>query len=249
MPDDGLFSRLTWIPETGSTNADLAAAARAGEPAQVLVAEHQTAGRGRRDRTWAARPGTSLAISALWYPRRRDAWSWLPLLTGVAVCDTARAVGVPAHLKWPNDVLVPRSDGTEGKLAGLLAERVEGPRGAGCVHGMGLNTTATADDLCVPTATSLVMSGATVPSQRAIVSDLLGRLERLLGWWDAGESDDLVRDLYLNRCATVGRTVRVELLDGTVTGEAVGIDGDGGLVVRTAAGERSFVAGDVVHLR
>lgn len=185
----------------------------------------------------------------LWYPRRSEGWSKLPLLTGVAVCDTARAVGVPAHLKWPNDVLVPRSDGTEGKLAGLLAERVDGPRGAGCVLGIGLNTTATLEDLGVPTATSLVLAGAVVPDQRAVVTDLLGRLERLISWWESGEQDDLLADLYVNRCATLGRTVRVELADGAITGEAVRIDADGSLVVRTEAGERSFVAGDVVHLR
>src|SRR5699024_3439988 len=109
----------------GSTNADLATAAReGGVPTKVLVADHQTAGRGRRDRGWSATPGTSQAISVLWHPTRADQWSWLPLVTGVAVCDAARAVGVRTSLKWPNDVLVPSADPAAPgrKLAGLLAE-------------------------------------------------------------------------------------------------------------------------------
>jgi len=250
--DDGLFRGVEVVAATGSTNADLAEVARRGTTGRVLVAAHQTAGRGRRGRGWAATPGTSQAISVLWHPERTDHWSWLPLVTGVAVCDTARAWGVPAALKWPNDVLVPATDptGPGHKLAGLLAERVDTVHGAACVLGIGLNTTAGRDDLPVPTATSLALAGAARPLDvTAVIADLLGRLERLLLWWRSGEQDDLLADLYANRCGTLGRRVRADLGDGHLVGEAVRVDDGGALVLLVDGTERSVVAGDVVHLR
>lgn len=250
---DGLYRVVDVVAETGSTNADLARSARQDQAtARVLVADHQTAGRGRRDRGWSATPGTSQAISVLWHPTRTDLWGWLPLVTGVAVCDTARAVGVGVDLKWPNDVLVPGADPTVPgrKLAGLLAERVDTARGPGCVLGIGLNTTADADDLPVPTATSLMQSGVG-PSLdvTAVVADVLVRLERLLRWWESGEQDDLIADLYTNRCGTIGRRVRADLGGSHVVGEAVRVDGNGALVLLADGVERSVIAGDVVHLR
>lgn len=249
----GLYGTVDVVAATGSTNADLARAAReSGATSRILVADHQTAGRGRRDRGWSATPATSQAISVLWRPARADQWSWLPLITGVAVCDAARAVGVRATLKWPNDVLVPTPDPSEPgqKLAGLLAERVDTDTGPACVLGIGLNTTAGRDDLPVPTATSLVLAGADQSLDvTAVVADLLQRLERLLLWWQSGEQDDLLLDLYANRCSTVRRRVRVDLGHDQLVGEAVRIGPDGGLVLRVDGTERSVVAGDVVHLR
>lgn len=250
---DGMYRAVEAVASTGSTNADLARVARAsGTSGRVLVADHQSAGRGRRDRGWSATPGTSQAISVLWHPRRDDQWSWLPLLTGIAVCDTARAFGVGARLKWPNDVLVPEADPerTGQKLAGLLAERVDTPHGSACVLGIGLNTTADVADLPVPTATSLVLSGAAEPLDvTAVVADLLFRLERLLRWWESGEQDDLLVDLYTNRCSTLGRRVRADLGSSQLIGEAVRVDPDGSLVLRVDGTEHRVVAGDVVHLR
>ena len=254
---DGLYRAVDVVAETGSTNADLARAAReVGATARVLVADHQTAGRGRRDRGWSATPGTSQAISVLWHPTRTDLWGWLSLVTGIAVCDTARAFGVGATLKWPNDVLVPGTgptpdpSGPGGKLAGLLAERVDTAQGPACVLGIGLNTTAGTDDLPVPTATSLVQSGAVAALDvTVVVADLLLRLERLLLWWQSAEQDDLIADLYTNRCGTLGRRVRADLGNSQVVGEAVRVDADGALVLLVDGAERAVIAGDVVHLR
>lgn len=250
--DGGIYRHIDVVAETGSTNADLATLARTGQTeGRVLVADHQTAGRGRRDRGWSAAPGTSQAISILWRPDRADQWSWLSLIMGIAVVDTARAVGVPALLKWPNDVLVGGSSTADSglKLAGLLSERVETPHGPVCVLGIGLNTTARAEQLPVPTATSLAQAGAEQLDVTATILDLLVRLEKILLWWESGDQDDLIVDLYRNRCATLGRTVRVDLGEWQLVGEAVRIGDDGALVVRADGTDHMIVAGDVVHLR
>ena len=130
-----LFSAVRSIASTGSTNADLAAAATAGAASgAVLVADHQSAGRGRFDRRWEAPPGSSVAVSVLLRPAEvpLQRWLWLPLITGVAVAEGLRsAAGVDATVKWPNDVLI------EGrKVCGILSERVDDA----AVIGMGINT-------------------------------------------------------------------------------------------------------------
>ena len=151
---------LTVVGSTGSTNADLAAAARTGEAGQpggaaVLVAEHQLTGRGRLNRSWQAPFRSALTVSVLVHPQAPMArWPWLPLLSGVAVAEAVRrAAGVDATLKWPNDVLV-----EDRKLAGVLVERVETPVGPAAVLGIGLNVSATRAELPVVAATSLALS-------------------------------------------------------------------------------------------
>ncbi len=259
-PVDGAPPPAGWrqvrrLATTGSTNADLVALAAAGEPAGlVLVADEQTAGRGRSGRSWTAPPGSALTFSVLLRPHRAAAHlGWLPLLTGLAVVDAVRSVtGVPAVLKWPNDVVVP-TDGGEGKLAGILAERVGGPGGgAGAVVvGVGLNVSTTAAGLPVPTATSLLLAGADLVDRGVLLDAVLARLaERYRRWdGDAGLDAELAA-AYRLRCATLGRDVRAELPGGgAVTGRAVDLDDAGRLLVRTGEGVRAVGAGDVVHLR
>src|SRR5215207_4886252 len=129
------------VAETGSTNADVVTLATAGAAeGTVLVADYQSAGRGRLGRSWQAPPGTGLAVSLLLRPTAVPAhrWPWLPLLTGVAVVEALRTYpGIDVVLKWPNDVLL-----KGGKLAGILVERVDGPAGAAAVVGVGLNVSA-----------------------------------------------------------------------------------------------------------
>ena len=142
---------------TGSTNADVAAVARAGAPeGTVHVTSHQTAGRGRLDREWVAPPGSGLAASVLLRPVEvpLDRWGWIPLLVGVALADAVAELGVQPALKWPNDIEV---DGK--KLAGILVEAVTTPDGAAAVIGVGLNVSMTAAQLPIPAATSLALEG------------------------------------------------------------------------------------------
>jgi len=256
---ESLWTAIDVVDETGSTNADLAAAARAGAPAgSVLLADHQSAGRGRLGRTWTAPPGTSIAMSVLVRPAvPADRWTWLPLLAGLAVSDGIRQeADLPADLKWPNDVLV-----LGRKVSGVLAERVETPDGPAVVIGMGINVHLTTEQLPVPTATSLAIVldelglGAFPLHRTSIVSTTLRSLERILARWEEvaavpGLSGDGLALAYRERCATIGRDVRVDLSDGTsVVGVAVDVDGAGRLVLEAEGGTRTFGAGDVVHQR
>lgn len=243
------------MPVTGSTNADIAALAAAGESeGLVLAAAHQHAGRGRLDRTWTAPPGAALAVSVLLRPGAADhdrpavdraRWAWLPLLAGVALTDALTAAGVHAVLKWPNDVLL---DGA--KVAGILAEVA----GDAVVLGTGVNLTQAREELPVPTATSLRLAGAHTTDADAVLAAYLDALAARYGAWRAAGGDPEVSGLgpaYRRACATVGVAVRV-LLPGAppVTGRAEAVDGHGRLVVRdAAAGVHAFAAGDVHHVR
>jgi BirA family biotin operon repressor/biotin-[acetyl-CoA-carboxylase] ligase len=245
---DSLWRTVEVVPVTGSTNVDLAARARAGEPAgAVLATDHQVSGRGRLGRTWTAPAGSSITLSVLLRPERDPVtWTWLPLLAGLAVADSLRAVAdVPAVLKWPNDVLV---DGA--KICGILAERVDGPDAVACVLGMGINVHQIAEELPVPTATSLAVLRPERSFVRAeIMATVLAALALLYHRWESGHDDALIRE-YQARCDTLGRAVRVHKADGsTREGEAVGVDPEGRLRVRTASAVEVFAAGDVTHLR
>ena len=240
-----LWTRVTTVAEAGSTNADLAAQARAGAPGgTVLVADHQTAGRGRFQRVWHAPPGDSVALSVLLRPPSIPAqrWLWLPLVAGLAVADGLRvAGGVDARLKWPNDVLV-----SGRKICGILAERVESADSAAAVLGMGINTRLAEADLPVPTATSLAIEGSDAAAAEVVRAVLLA----LEGWYTRWLSGEDLREAYAAHCDTIGREVRVELAPGDAPeGIAVGVDAEGRLLVRTPGGVRGFAAGDVWHLR
>ena len=251
----GRWTALDVVAEAGSTNVDLVAAARLGRvgSGSVLVTDYQSAGRGRQGRTWTAPPGTNVAMSVLVAPSVAAArWTWLPLLTGLAVAGGLRRVaGVRAGLKWPNDVLV-----GERKICGVLAERVETPNGPGCVIGMGINVHLGTAELPVPTATSLAilaerdgLDGA-VPTRSAVIVAVLSELEELLASWEASADDRVLAEAYVEHSVTLGREVWVLLGDGsTVEGWAESIDSEGRLQVRTLTGLSVFGAGDVVHLR
>ena len=240
----GLWQQVETVAEIGSTNAVLGERARAGAPSgAVLVADHQSRGRGRFTRVWEAPPGRSVAISVLLRPPAVEPsrWLWLPIVAGLAVADGVReATGVDARLKWPNDVLIGGR-----KVCGILSERVAGTPPA-VVIGMGINTLLSSDELPVPTATSLALEGAEV-APGEVVRDVLRALERWYREWAAGAD---LRAAYAVRCDTVGREVRVVVsATETVEGTAVGVDPDGQLLVRTGDLLRAFSAGDVWHLR
>ena len=236
------WARVEVVEEVGSTNAVVAARAREGAAeGLVVVAEHQRAGQGRLGRTWESPRYAGLTFSVLLHPPVADRrWPWLPLLTGIAVVEGLAALGCPAaRLKWPNDVLL---DGL--KVAGILAERVDTPRGAAAVLGVGVNVAQTRGELPVPTATSLARAGATV-DRTVLLRVLVERLHEQYGAWRAGSPGD--RDLAL--CDTLGREVRVELPRGVLVGTAADVDADGALVVAAGGRRTAVTAGDVVHLR
>jgi BirA family biotin operon repressor/biotin-[acetyl-CoA-carboxylase] ligase len=244
----GRWTDVRVVTETGSTNADVAVAARAGAPAGlVLVAERQLAGRGRLGRPWSAPARAALTFSMLLRPEGVPLarWGWFPLLTGLAVLEPLNRLGeLEVGLKWPNDVLV-----GERKLAGILAERV----GDALVVGVGLNVSLRADELPVPTATSLTIEGAQItdrdPLLRALLRSLAAHYDAFV---ESRGAPAPVADAYRSVCVTLGRDVRIALPgDRSAAGTAVDVDDNGALVVDTGTGHgpESFTAGDVVHVR
>ncbi|GLV93826.1 biotin--[acetyl-CoA-carboxylase] ligase [Streptomyces virginiae] len=250
---DGLWTSLEVVASTGSTNTDLATRAPELPEGAVLVAEEQSAGRGRLDRSWVAPARSGLFFSVLFKPGDavpQEQWGWLTLLAGVATATgLSRAAGVDTALKWPNDLLV-SVEGEERKTGGILAERVAD----GVVVGIGLNVTLTEEELPVPAAGSLLLAKATVTDREPLLKAVLRSLEEWYGNWRAAGGDPAasgLQETYAAGCATLGRHVRAELPGGrTLTGTAEAVDTDGRLVIRTAEGTHEAVgAGDVVHLR
>jgi BirA family transcriptional regulator, biotin operon repressor / biotin---[acetyl-CoA-carboxylase] ligase len=238
----------------------------------VLVAEHQAAGRGRLDRIWVTPARAALTFSAVLRPDvARPAWSWLPLLAGLAVRDALSwATDADVTLKWPNDVLL---GSKQHKVAGILVQ-VQDDR---AVVGVGVNVSTTAAELPVrtakevpvrtatelpvrtateppvPTATSLALVGADAVDRTVLLLDVLRALgTRYLSWRSAAgdaEACDLARD-YRSHCVTLGQLVRVTALGGDVRrGTAQGIDSDGRLVIDADGRPYAISAGDVEHLR
>ena len=252
--EGGLWRQVDVVQRTGSTNSDLVALAAEGKADEgaVLVAEEQTAARGRLDRQWTAPARSGLFFSVLLRPADVAVarWGWLPLLTGVAVATgLSRAAGVDTALKWPNDLLV-TVGGEERKAGGILAERA----GDGVVIGVGINVTLRAQELPVPRAGSLALAGAVSTDRDPLLRGVLRALEDWYGRWRSAGGDPAVSGLqeaYAAGCATLGRVVRAELPgDRSLVGEAVAVDGDGRLVLATEAGVQEPVgAGDIVHLR
>lgn len=249
------WRQLDVVERTGSTNADLLARAASGADVAgaVLIAEHQTAGRGRHGRGWSAAPRAqvtmSVGVSVVDVPT--EGWGWLPLATGVAVVDAVWAeTGVRAGLKWPNDVLAGPPE-SPGKLAGILAE-VSRPV---VVIGLGLNVTQAPEETDGPGATSLFDLGVAAPDRHRLVCAVLAELgRRIVGWRAARGADWALAADYRSRSLTVGRAVRAQLPGGKeVVGTATAVDDQGRLCLETegAAGGRTVVvsAGDVVHLR
>ena len=272
-----VFGPVRFVASTGSTNSDVLAAARAGEgEGLVLVADHQTAGRGRRGRSWAATAGSALLASVLLKPQRPGfATALLSPAAALAVCDACIAAGADVRLKWPNDVIAgapgagggPGSgvgEGAEAKLAGVLAEAHTGPGGpaAAAVVGFGVNlrsdpalgaTVSGSDEheegfAPLPPTTLEDLTGHRPDRNRLLVSVLM----RLDGWYrrlqePCGQAA-LVAELR-RRSATLGRRVRLATPAGIIGGTAEDLTGDGRLVVATTTGPVAVEAGDCGHLR
>ena len=254
------------MAQTGSTNRDLLELARAGaSDGTVLVADHQTAGRGRLERTWVAPPGASLLASVLVRPQLDPADA--PLLTvamALAVVGTDAGRRAQARLKWPNDVVV---DGDPPrKLGGILAESIVDPSGQlAVVIGVGVNIRW--PDPLPPELESLVdmattldraiaaggtgAPGGTGVDRDELLADVLRGFERRCARLEEGAGGRAaVVDEARAASVTLGRRVRADVGTETVEGTAVDLDGRGDLVVEDDEGRRHVVvAGDVVQLR
>lgn len=242
--------RVRWVAGTGSTNDDLLAAAAAGEAdGAVLVADHQDAGRGRRDRTWEAPAGASLLVSVLLRPDLpADRLHLLTTAVGVAAVDAvAEVAGVTVGLKWPNDLVAPTPAG-ERKLGGILAQAAwDGDEVAAVVVGLGLNVNW-ADVGPPPGLADLAVALDALAGHPVDRADLLVALLRALEG-HLGDLDGVV-GAWRDRATTLGREVRVHLASGEVLeGTAADLTADGHLLLLVDGEAVEVTVGDVEHVR
>ena len=236
---------VRWVAQTGSTNADLLAEARAGrlDGPTLLATGQQTAGRGRQGRPWADDAQSSVLCSLAWPdPRNREPGP-LSLAVGVWLAQALHALGAAqVRLKWPNDLLLPAADAPSGwrKLGGILVEMADTPQARWAVIGFGLNLHAPADQ---PQATGLNAAGLDL-SRGQLLAALAPALLDGLQQGPRGVSEALAQWNALH--AWSGQTVAV--LDHGQTlfsGAALGIAADGALRVSTPEGERRVLSADV----
>jgi BirA family biotin operon repressor/biotin-[acetyl-CoA-carboxylase] ligase len=255
---NGPYATLDVVSATGSTNADLVSAAGNGAADRtVLIAEQQTAGRGRRARTWVSPAGSGVYLSVLVRPSNVPParLGTLSMVAGLALMHVARETAeVDAVLKWPNDLLVGAG---RTKAAGVLSEVVPDSAGQAAVVGVGFNVTALPDGVepgpgGLP-AGSFAEVGAKVTDRTELTASFLRAFVELEAAWRLADGDVArsgVLTGYREACGTIGQRVRAELPDGTsVTGTAVDVDEDGHLLLKLDDGTPKAVsAADVVHL-
>ncbi|GAC1410400.1 MAG: biotin--[acetyl-CoA-carboxylase] ligase [Actinomycetota bacterium] len=247
---EALSRSVAWISRVyaylsiTSTNDEAVRRARSGEPeGTVVVADQQTAGRGRLGRRWLAEPGTALLASWIVRPPRHpdggssDGRPLLALATGVAAAAAIQAeTGVEIALKWPNDLLV-----RERKIAGILAEAL--PDGSAVV-GLGLNVRqAELPAEIKDVATSLLLERSKPIGRPRLLGSILQSFAPF------AHAPGAALPEFRSRCSTLGREVVVERDGVECIGKATGVDDDGALIVVTDEGQLRVFAGDVVHLR
>jgi BirA family biotin operon repressor/biotin-[acetyl-CoA-carboxylase] ligase len=238
---------LRVLAMAASTNDEARVLAQAGAPAgTVVIADHQSAGRGREGRRWHDTPGESLLLSVVLRPARSaDPASPgpAPLRVGLAACDAIRRVtGIETRLKWPNDVLT--SD--DRKLAGILCEAVSGADPF-VVAGVGINVlqsdAAWPPELAGRVTSIRAVAGA-APTRAALAAALIDALRPFTP--GTAELDAAELDAFRRRDALDGREIA---LDGEPAGTAAGIGADGALIIRTPAGTRTVHSGTVRPVR
>lgn len=235
--------RLDLRQRCSSTNSVLLELAERGAPGRsVLVCNEQSAGRGRRGRTWLASRAGSLTFSLLWrFPAAAPSPAGLSLAVGVALARALEAQGVSGiTLKWPNDVLL-----AGRKLAGVLIELVPGFGANAAIIGIGLNLRLPADFPVerIPAA-DLRQVMPVLPPRNVLLARLLLELEAsLVAFGRLGFT--AFRESWLARCAHLDTAVRLVSDAGSSDGVCRGVDADGALLLESAAGIQRLVSGDV----
>jgi BirA family transcriptional regulator, biotin operon repressor / biotin---[acetyl-CoA-carboxylase] ligase len=238
--DNPLGGPVVHLDSAGSTNDVARELAAAGTPAGTIVlAEEQTAGRGRQGRTWVVPPGRALTLSIV-VRSDGEALGLLPLTAAVAVCETCeRVAAVRCAVKWPNDVWI-----DERKVAGILVEAR--PQEGWAVLGIGLNVDTREDELGEDLRTKAVSLRIATGAEVGRAPVLEALLDRLADWIGAGRGRLL--GAYRERDALYGRKIAWASGERTLEGEAGGIDEEGNLVVFGANGERTALSAGEVHL-
>lgn len=245
-----LSEAFRYVAETGSTNQDLLGQAKDLPDFSVLVADFQSRGRGRLDRSWEAKPGSSLMASVLLKPSFADKTGigWLSLLMALAIKEVTQGLlpSTAVMVKWPNDVLVDSK-----KLSGILAEAT--PSLENVVVGFGINLNQTQEELPVSSATSLALSGLAQIDKDGYLFDILSSFRSLyLDLATAGGDAEQagLREKVQSASGTIGQEVEISYPDGSAqVGLAVGIDSTGRLLVEVSGNEIAVSAADILHLR
>ncbi|NOX29189.1 MAG: biotin--[acetyl-CoA-carboxylase] ligase [Actinobacteria bacterium] len=254
----GTRFRLVELAETGSTNADLVGLARAGERTFLAVRTgFQSAGRGRRDRSWDAPPGSGLMMSVLFPAGQQDEVAshaqQMASCLGFAALRACVTSGADVALKWPNDIVGPvLSDGTLPKLAGVLGETVtRGTKVLGVVVGVGLNLRPVPERAAALGRSVVALDEIT--DQRVSPTEMakatLRELELILTRLAQADGAEWLRGELFGVSAVIGRDIEVVTDGESIGGLAIDIDADGRLVVETAAGRHTISVGDVVSAR
>lgn len=224
------------LPSTNDRARDLAGV---GQSNTIVLADRQTGGRGRLDRTWQS-PSGGIWLSVLLRPSLQPAQlPHLTLAAGVAITEAAIAHGLDAGIKWPNDVLV---GDDEAKLAGILTEmEAEADRVAWVIVGMGIN--ANIDTNILPNGATSFAANAGDVDRAQLTATIVDRFDALVG------KTESTLDAWREHNVTLGRRVRVSTQDETIVGKAIDIEPPGSLIIDTSSGQRTVYAGDCDHLR
>jgi len=234
------------LDECDSTSSELLRRADRGAPAgMVIVADRQSAGRGRRGRTWLSAPAASLTFSLLWrFTGPPGQLAGLSLAVGVALARGLENLGANGiRLKWPNDVLL-ESDGDFAKLAGILIELASDRRGTQAIIGIGLNLLPPTEELPQPAA-GLAQALAHLPDRHVVLASILVALAEVLESFAVDGFGGLKME-WQPRHAWQELAVQVLGDDAEpLVGVCLGADDDGALLLETAAGVQRILSGDV----
>jgi BirA family transcriptional regulator, biotin operon repressor / biotin---[acetyl-CoA-carboxylase] ligase len=234
--------RVARFDAIDSTNEEARRWALAGDPGHLwIVADEQTAGRGRRGRTWVSPRGNLYASALLIDPCPQAITPQLGFVAGVALARAAEDAGAAgARLKWPNDLVRGGA-----KCAGLLVEGASLPeKRLACVVGVGVNCLSAPEDVGYPTAVLTTAGGDAIDSM-ALLERLIERFDEALGAWRAGEAFAAIRSAWLEHAAGLGGRVRIESGDGRREGTFEGLDGDGRLLFRGESGIEAIETADL----
>lgn len=237
--------RIELLESCTSTNSVLLDRAQQGAPSgSVVVSERQSAGRGRRGRSWLSAPGDSLTFSLLWrFPADMPPPAGLSLAVGVATARVLEGVGAAGvQLKWPNDILAGRA-----KLGGILIETWSSAGRHVAVIGIGLNVRLSERIAAAvgDAAAALEAFMSFVPSRNLLLASLLDGLAAMLDEFARTGFAGLAEE-WAARHAHAGQQVAVFAADGScLEGRCAGVDADGALLLETAAGLRRIHSGDV----
>ncbi len=234
------------LDECDSTSSELLRRADRGAPSgTVIVADRQTAGRGRRGRQWLSQPESSLTFSLLWrFPGNAMQLAGLSLAVGLAVAQALDKLGAQGvRLKWPNDILLVRGEAF-AKLGGILIELASDRRGTQAVIGIGLNLQTPEGELA-QLAGGLDQAFARVPERHVLFAAILEQLATVLDMF-AVHGFKQAKTEWQGRHAWQGRAVRI-LGEGesAPSGICLGVDDDGSLLLQTGAGVERVLSGDV----